>query len=78
MSPWILTADGTRLPMFLTANVKRDNADHPEVHQGLAVDAADRRAYEKELSGSASAPRSSNDGFANSPRHCDGHSFHRS
>ena len=45
----VVTADGTRLPMFLTANVKL-GADHkPELLQITILDAADRRAYEVEL-----------------------------
>ena len=45
----VLTADGTRLPMFLTANVKLDTAHRPERLQITVVDAANRRAYEVEL-----------------------------
>ncbi len=45
----LVTADGTRLPMFLTANVKRDNDGRPELIRVTAVDAADRRTYENEL-----------------------------
>ena len=43
------TADGSRLPMFLTANVKRATAASPEVWRVTAVDATDRRTYEREL-----------------------------
>jgi sigma-B regulation protein RsbU (phosphoserine phosphatase) len=45
----VLTANGTRLPMFLTANVKHDSAHRPERLQITVVDAANRRAYEVEL-----------------------------
>lgn len=43
------TADGTRLPMFLTANVTSGSGDTPELVQITVVDAANRRAYEVEL-----------------------------
>jgi len=45
----ILTADGTRLPMFLTANVKNGADEKPELLRISVVDAADRRAYEADL-----------------------------
>ena len=45
----VVTADGTRLPMFLTANVKLDSDDRPERLQITVMDAANRRAYEVEL-----------------------------
>jgi sigma-B regulation protein RsbU (phosphoserine phosphatase) len=45
----ILTADGSRLPMFLTANVKSDADQKPEMLRISVVDAADRRAYEVDL-----------------------------
>jgi sigma-B regulation protein RsbU (phosphoserine phosphatase) len=45
----LVTADGARLPMFLTANVKTDFGGQPELLRITAVDAADRRAYEREL-----------------------------
>ncbi len=45
----LVTADGTRLPMFLTANVKMGSGGQPELLRITAVDAADRRAYEREL-----------------------------
>jgi sigma-B regulation protein RsbU (phosphoserine phosphatase) len=45
----VLTAGGTRLPMFLTANVKLDSAHRPQRLQITVVDAANRRAYEVEL-----------------------------
>ncbi|KUI18612.1 histidine kinase [Mycobacterium sp. GA-1285] len=44
-----LTADGTRLPIFLTANVKFDADGNPELLRVTAVDASDRRSYEREL-----------------------------
>ncbi|MGZ8746823.1 MAG: SpoIIE family protein phosphatase [Mycobacterium sp.] len=45
----VVTADGTRLPMFLTANVKSDADQKPELLRISVVDAADRRAYEVDL-----------------------------
>ena len=45
----VVAADGTRLPMFLTANVKLDADQKPELLRISVVDAADRRAYEAEL-----------------------------
>ena len=45
----VVAADGTRLPMFLTANVKIDANQKPELLRISVVDAADRRAYEVEL-----------------------------
>ena len=45
----VVTADGTRLPMFLTANVTVGANGRPELLQITVVDASDRRAYEKEL-----------------------------
>lgn len=45
----LVTADGARLPMFLTANVKVGADGQPELLRITAVDAADRRAYEREL-----------------------------
>lgn len=45
----LVTADGARLPMFLTANVKTGPGGRPELLRITAVDAADRRAYECEL-----------------------------
>ena len=45
----IVGADGNRKPMFLTANVKIDAAQKPELLRISVVDAADRRAYEVEL-----------------------------
>lgn len=45
----MLAADGSRLPTFLTANVKPATAGSPELWRIAAVDATDRRAYEREL-----------------------------
>lgn len=45
----MLASDGARLPMFLTANVKAATDDSPELWRVTAVDAGDRRAYEREL-----------------------------
>src|SRR5215218_7021837 len=45
----VVTADGTRLPMFLTANVKSDAGQKPQLLRISVVDAADRRAYEADL-----------------------------
>jgi phosphoserine phosphatase RsbU/P len=45
----LVTAQGERLPMFLTANVKWDAGGRPELLRITALDAADRRAYEREL-----------------------------
>jgi sigma-B regulation protein RsbU (phosphoserine phosphatase) len=45
----VVTADGTRLPMFLTANVIGGSDGNPERLQITVVDASDRRAYEVEL-----------------------------
>ncbi len=45
----LVAADGSRLPMFLTANVKTAGNGEPELLRITAVDAADRRSYEREL-----------------------------
>ena len=45
----LVAADGRRLPMFLTANVKVGEDRKPERLQITVLDAADRRAYEAEL-----------------------------
>jgi phosphoserine phosphatase RsbU/P len=45
----LVAADGTRLPMFLTANVRTDADGRPEHLRITAVDASDRRTYEREL-----------------------------
>lgn len=45
----VVTADGTRLPLFLTANVTPGADGIPELLQITVVDASDRRAYEIEL-----------------------------
>src|SRR6185369_2866420 len=42
----VVAADGTRLPMFLIANVKHDANQKPELLRISVVDASDRRAYE--------------------------------
>ena len=45
----MVTADGSRLPIFLTANVKAATGTAPAVWRVTAVDASDRRTYEREL-----------------------------
>jgi sigma-B regulation protein RsbU (phosphoserine phosphatase) len=45
----LVAADGARLPMFLTANIKSGADQKPERLQITVLDAADRRAYESEL-----------------------------
>lgn len=45
----LVAADGTRLPMFLTANTKVDADGQIEQLRFTAVDATDRRTYEREL-----------------------------
>lgn len=45
----LVAADGTRLPMFLTGNVKEGRDGGPDLIRVTALDAADRRAYEREL-----------------------------
>ena len=45
----LVTVDGTRLPMFLTANVKTGSDGRPELIRISALDATDRRAWEREL-----------------------------
>ena len=45
----VVAADGSRKPLFLTANVKTDATHKPELLRISVVDAADRRAYEAEL-----------------------------
>ncbi|CAN5471121.1 SpoIIE family protein phosphatase [soil metagenome] len=45
----LVAADGTRLPMFVTANVRADADGRPEQLRITAVDASDRRMYEREL-----------------------------
>ena len=46
-----VTTDGTRLPMFLTANVKTGPDGRPEIIRISALDAADRRVWERQLVG---------------------------
>lgn len=45
----LVCADGTRLPMFVTANVRVNGDGRPEQLRITAVDASDRRMYEREL-----------------------------
>jgi phosphoserine phosphatase RsbU/P len=45
----MVTADGVRLPVFLTANVKSDSDGQPVLLRITIQDARDRRAYEREL-----------------------------
>jgi phosphoserine phosphatase RsbU/P len=44
-----VTTDGTRLPMFLTANVKTGPDGRPDIIRISALDAADRRVWERQL-----------------------------
>jgi sigma-B regulation protein RsbU (phosphoserine phosphatase) len=45
----LVTAEGTRFPMFLTANVKSDTDGQPILLRITIQDARDRRSYEREL-----------------------------
>lgn len=45
----LVASDGRRLPMFVTANVKTGADGRPELMCITAVDATDRRAFEREL-----------------------------
>lgn len=45
----LVTAEGTRFPMFLTANVKLDTDGQPILLRITIQDARDRRSYEREL-----------------------------
>jgi sigma-B regulation protein RsbU (phosphoserine phosphatase) len=45
----LVTADGDRLPVFLTANVKFDGDGRPILSRIAIHDAGDRRSYEREL-----------------------------
>jgi sigma-B regulation protein RsbU (phosphoserine phosphatase) len=45
----LVAADGKRLPVFVTANVKTDADGHPILLRITAQDARDRRSYEREL-----------------------------
>ncbi|MDT5079325.1 MAG: phosphoserine phosphatase RsbU/P [Mycobacterium sp.] len=45
----LVAAGGTRLPVFLTANVKNDGAGRPVLVRVTVQDASDRRSYEREL-----------------------------
>jgi sigma-B regulation protein RsbU (phosphoserine phosphatase) len=45
----LVAADSTRLPVFVTANVKTDEDGNPLLIRITAQDARDRRSYEREL-----------------------------
>jgi phosphoserine phosphatase RsbU/P len=45
----LVAADGTRMPAFVTANVKSDAGGRPVLLRITAQDARDRRSYEREL-----------------------------
>ena len=45
----LVAADGSRLPVFVTANVKRNEDGGPVLIRITAQDARDRRSYEREL-----------------------------
>lgn len=45
----LVAADGTRLPAFLTGNVKTDSDGRPVLLRITVLDATDRRAFEREL-----------------------------
>ena len=45
----LVTSDRRRLPVFMTANVKTDDAGKPVLIRITALDARDRRTYEREL-----------------------------
>lgn len=45
----LVTADRRRLPVFITANVKIDAEGRPVLIRITALDARDRRTYEREL-----------------------------
>jgi phosphoserine phosphatase RsbU/P len=45
----LVTADGTRLPVFLTANIKTDLHGRLVLFRIIVQDARDRRSYEREL-----------------------------
>jgi sigma-B regulation protein RsbU (phosphoserine phosphatase) len=45
----LVTADGARLPVFLTANIKSDKDGHPILLRITIHDAQERRSYEREL-----------------------------
>jgi sigma-B regulation protein RsbU (phosphoserine phosphatase) len=45
----LVTAEGARLPVFLTANIKSDTDGRPILLRITIQDARDRRAYEREL-----------------------------
>src|SRR3978361_733977 len=45
----LVAADGSRLPVFVTANVKSNDDGSPALIRITAQDARDRRTYEREL-----------------------------
>ena len=45
----LVAADGSRLPAFISANVRRDADGKPDLIRLTAQDASDRRSYEQEL-----------------------------
>lgn len=45
----LVAVDGTRMPAFLTANVKTDSDGRPTLLRLTVLDATDRRAFEREL-----------------------------
>lgn len=45
----LVAADGSRLPVFVTANTRTDAGGRPEAIRLIAQDASDRRSYEQEL-----------------------------
>lgn len=45
----LITADDTRLAVFVTANIKTDSDGHPLLLRITVQDARDRRSYEREL-----------------------------
>ena len=45
----LVTADGSRLPVFITANARIDTEGRPELLRIVVQDASDRRSYEREL-----------------------------
>jgi sigma-B regulation protein RsbU (phosphoserine phosphatase) len=47
----LVAADGSRLPAFISANVRHDAQGRPDLIRLTAPDASDRRSYEQELLG---------------------------
>lgn len=45
----LVASDGNRLPVLVTANVKRDDAGRPDLIRMIVQDVTDRRSYEREL-----------------------------